>query len=123
MLSDGYFDMSMYIFARIRKDDMLSKLVLGKSRYAVLYKKSFPTKENAVNLWRQCLSYADNNYNENINNDIELSYIESVAIVNWIYRVFRDSREREEFTKELFKNIKDLHDIKNSINFSRGAFL
>lgn len=118
MLSDGYFDMSMYIFARIRKEDMLSKLVLRKSKYAVLYKKSFPTEENAVNLWRQ---YFNNEDSGNINSDIQLSYIESVAIVNWVYRVFKKASEREEFTKRIFKNIKDLHNIENNISFSRGV--
>lgn len=33
MLSDGYFDMSMYIFARIKKEDMLLALITSKSPY------------------------------------------------------------------------------------------
>lgn len=119
MLSDGYFDMSMYIFARIRKDDMLSKLVLCKSRYALLYKHSYPTKDNAAELWLQYFN--NNDYYENTNYDIKLSYIESKAIVNWVYRVFKNSSEREAFTKEIFKNIKDLYSIRNSICFSRGV--
>jgi len=117
MLSDGYFDMSKYIFARIKKEDMLSKLILCKSQYAILYKNSYPTKENAVQLWRQFF----NSNNSNENNDIKLSFIESEAIVNWIYRAFKDSSERESFTKDLFKNIKDLHTIKNHICFSHGV--
>jgi hypothetical protein len=120
MLSDGYFDMSIYIFARIRKDDMLSKLILCKSRYANLYKKSYPTEENAFNFWKQYFNN-DNRDSGNINNDIELSYIKSVAIVNWVYRVLKNTSEREEFTKELLKNIKDLHNISNSICFSNGV--
>lgn len=119
MLSDGYFDMSMYIFARIKKDDMLSKLILCKSHYAILYKNPYPTKENAVKLWRQFFN--NNGGKENANNYIELSFVESEAIVNWIYRAFKDSSEREAFTKDLFKNIKDLYDIKNHICFSRGV--
>lgn len=119
MLSDGYFDMSKYIFGRIRKDVMLSKLVLCKSRYAILYKNAYPTKENGAELWRKYFNN-DNNYDANADN-IELSFIESEAIVNWIYRAFRNSKEREEFTKELFKSIKDLHGIRNSIRFSNGV--
>ena len=37
MLSDGYFDMSAYIFARIKKADMLSKLNSVGSKYEILY--------------------------------------------------------------------------------------
>lgn len=120
MLSDGYFDMSIYIFARVRKDDMLSKLVLGNSRYAILYKNSYPTEEKAVNFWEQYF-IKENKDSGNTKNDIELSYIESVAIVNWIYRVLKNSSKRVEFTKALFKNIKELHNISNSIKFSRGV--
>lgn len=38
MLSDGYFDMSIYIYGRIKKDEMYAKLVAHKSKYAVLYR-------------------------------------------------------------------------------------
>ena len=37
MLSDGYFDMSAYIFGRLKKEDIYARLVASKSRYAVLY--------------------------------------------------------------------------------------
>ena len=117
MLPDGYFDMSKYIFARIKKEDMLSKLILANSKYSVLYKGSYPTKENAVNLWRETI-YAQNEY---INNEIELSLLESEAVVNWVYRSCRNAEERELFTKELFKNIKDLHNIRNKVTFSQGV--
>lgn len=120
MLSDGYFDMSMYIYARIRKDDMFFKLSQSKSRYAVLYKAPFPKKNTAVNLWRQYFNDISNN-SETLNQTGILSRIESEAIVNWVYRAFNNSTEREEFTGELFKNIKDFYDIKNSIRFFHGV--
>lgn len=120
MLSDGYTDMSTYIFARIKKDDMLSKLVMYKSRYTILYKNSYPTKENAYSLWRKYISN-ENDFYENTNNDTKLLYIESEAIVNWVYRAFNNSSERVEFTENLFKTIKDLHHIRNNIRFSRGV--
>lgn len=41
MLSDGYFDMSIYIYGRIKKDEMYAKLVAHKSKYAVLYRGAY----------------------------------------------------------------------------------
>jgi hypothetical protein len=116
MLLDGYFDMSVYISGIISKNEMLSKLEVCKSRYDVLYKHSFPKKDNAAELWRQYF-----NNNEIAYNDVELSGIESVAIVNWVYKAFDNKSDREEFTRELLKNIKDFHKISNNIRFSRGV--
>lgn len=120
MLSDGYFDMSTYIYARITKEDMLSRLIYSKSKYTVLYKGSYPKKDNAIDLWNQYFNDNSNHLDE-LNNTEKLSRIESEAIVNWVYRAFSNSSERESFTEELFKNVKDFHDIKNSIRFSRGV--
>lgn len=119
MLSDGYFDMSTYIFARIRKEDMLSKLTLFKSKYVVLYKNSYPKKDNAADLWAQYFEKFV--YDENLSGATELSYVESEAIVNWVYRAFNNSSEREAFTKELFKVIEELCEMRNNIQFSRGV--
>ena len=117
MLVDGYFDMSKYIFARIKKEDMLSKLILANSKYSILYKGSYPTKENAVNIWREAI-YTQNEF---ANTETDLSLLESEAVVNWVYRSCKNSNERELFTKELFRNIKDLYNIKNKIAFSQGV--
>ena len=51
MLSDGYFDMSIYIYGRIKKDEMYAKLVAHKSKYAVLYQGSYPNQDNALSEW------------------------------------------------------------------------
>lgn len=53
MLSDGYFDMSAYIFGRLKKEDIYARLVASKSRYAVLYRGRFPNKNTASSVWRQ----------------------------------------------------------------------
>lgn len=45
---------------------------------------------------------------------------ESSAIVNWVYRTLKDSKEREDFTKELLKYIKDFYSIQQNIRFSQG---
>ena len=117
MLVDGYFDMSKYIFARIKKEDMLSKLILANSKYSILYKGSYPTKENAVSVWRETI-YPKNEFR---NIETDLSLLESEAVVNWVYRSCKSAEERELFTKELFENIKDLHNIRNKVTFSQGV--
>ena len=113
MLSDGYFDMSKYIFGRIRKEDMYARLTARKSKYAVLYKGAYPKQDNAYSLWFQKIGL-DEYASE------ELSYEDSVAIVNWVYRTIDSIKKREEFTQELFSFIKDLHGIQNDIRFTKG---
>lgn len=120
MLSDGYFDMSVYISGRIKKEDMYAKLVAIKSKYAVLYREPFPKQEKAPAVWRDKIgqhSYAD------VGNttEIELTYDESCAIVNWVYRVFRTAKEREAFTAELFKQLKEFHNIQNKVRLVKGV--
>ena len=41
MLSEGYFDMSLYIYGRIKKEDVRGRL--AASKYAVLYDGAYPT--------------------------------------------------------------------------------
>lgn len=120
MLSDGYFDMSPYIYARISKEEMLSKLAQSKSKFKILYKTSYPSKDNAVEVWNK---FFGDNYcvSGNVSTTVNLSQTESEAIVNWVYRIFKDSAEREAFTKEIFSNVKNFNDIKNKICFSKGV--
>lgn len=88
MLSDGYFDMSAYIFGRLKKEDIYARLVASKSRYAVLYRGRFPNKNTASSVWRQKMgegSYNDDTYRSRC----ELTYLESSAIVNWVYKTLK----------------------------------
>lgn len=118
MLADGYFDMSVYINARIHKDDMYAKLKKEKSPYSVLYHDSYPKPENAYHFWNEKFSI------DNIDEKKEpcLSNIESVAIVNWVYRTLKNAKEREEFSKELFGQIKELNGIQRNIVYAQGVF-
>lgn len=117
ILSDGYFDMSKFIYARIRKDDMLAKLTSRKPKFAELYKNSIPKKDDAYSVWIRL--FGEQYYIYDSQN--ELSYDESVAIVNWVYRTMQNSDEREEFTKQLFERIKDFYSIKHNVKFIRGV--
>lgn len=118
MLADGYFDMSIYINARIHKDDMYARLKKENSQYSILYRDSYPKPENAYNYWIERFS---DNYTD-ANENCELSSVESVAIVNWVYRILKNAKERECFTKELFGQIKALHGIQKNIVYSQGVF-
>lgn len=116
MLSDGYFDMSVYIFGRIRKDDMYASLVTHKSKYAVLYQGRYPNKDTAASVWRKKIGEAFSNSE----ND-DLTDLESNAIVNWVYRTLKTSEDRQNFTIELFKQFEELYCIQNDIRFARGV--
>ncbi len=120
MLIDGYFDMSAYIFGRFKKESLYASLSTAKSKYAVLYQHSYPRQENAIAVWQATFG-AD--YPENLYDQLEdpLTYEESSAIVNWVYRTLKNAQEREEFTKQLFHQLKEFHSIKNKIRFARGV--
>ncbi len=120
MLSDGYFDMSAYIFARIKKADMLSKLNSVGSKYEILYKNPFPNDEKAFEYWTEC--FADETLHLDENEIQNMTLLEAKAIVYWVYRVFNNAEDRISFTKQLFREIKDLYGIKNYIVESRGVF-
>lgn len=118
MLSDGYFDMSVYIYGRIKKEDMYATLVSHHSKYAVLYKDSYPRQDNAAAVWREKIGHQ---FDEDINEVSEMTVEESSSIVNWVYRTLKNAQERENFTKELLKQIKDFHQIGNRIRLSKGV--
>lgn len=120
MLLDGYFDMSSYIFGRIKKDDIYSKLVSEKSKYACLYKSAYPTKDNATDLWRKL--FPEQDLFMKSNSCDELTHTECVGIVNWVYRVLKNADERKSFTLALFTYIKDIYKIKKYITYSNGVF-
>jgi hypothetical protein len=118
MLSDGYFDMSIYIYGRIKKEDIRGRLAKEKSKYIVLYDGAYPTQNTAYDIWNVKL-------NDDLHKDEtvlpELTYDEASAIVNWVYRTLKSAAEREDFTKEILTKIKELNDIKSEICFSKGV--
>ena len=95
MISDGYFDMSKYIFARIKKDDILTQLSKEKSPYGILYQNPYPHKESAYEFW-------NTHFNTDAQHGAQLTRTEAEAVVNWIYRICSNAQEREEFTIEFF---------------------
>ena len=120
MLSDGYFDMSIYIYGRNKKEDIYAKLVALKSKYAVLYRGAFPKPENALDVWRSKMG-SSTDANSEDSPALELSLEESSAIVNWVYRILKDAKERESFTQNLFHQIKELSQIQNKVRLVRGV--
>jgi len=120
MLYDGYFDMSVYIYNRIKKTNMYAMLSGSGSKYAVLYKKAFPKREKAYDFWRDTFN-SEILMDESEKFDEELSYEDSKAIVNWVYQVLRKSQERIEFTKELMKEIPEFQDMSGYVAFENGV--
>lgn len=120
MLSDGYFDMSVYIFGRIRKEDMYARLSAHKSIYAILYNEAYPNQDKAYSVWVGHYGNQIDNSNNLVNT--ELTYEDSVAIVNWVFRTMKNAEERTKFTLALFEHIKELYGIKNRIKNVRGVF-
>lgn len=118
MLSDGYFDMSIYIYGRIKKEDMYAKLMAFKSRYACLYRISYPKKDTAFEVWNK---YIDNNTDADNYSPVNLTYEESMGIVNWVYRTLKNAEERETFTREFLRQIEELKGIHESVRLTRGV--
>lgn len=110
--------MSVYIFGRLKKEDMYARLVSSKSKYAVLYQGRFPNKDTASSVWRQKMREETYSIDDG---ESRLTYLESSAIVNWVYKTLKNSEERNTFTKELLGQIKELHSIENDIRFARGV--
>lgn len=120
MLSDGYFDMSIYIYGKLKKEDMYAKLVSNKSKYAVLYRGKFPNEKDAPSIWRKKMG-DEQEYVCVDNPPNRMTYLESTAVVNWVYRTLKNTNDRKEFTQELLRHVKELHSIQNTVRFSRGV--
>lgn len=115
MLSDGYFDLSFYTNRRMTKDEFYYRLKTAKSKYAALYEKSksYPSADNAVSVWDETIG---------IDAVLDpLTYFESVAIVNWVYCIFRTAEEKRQFTIDLMSRIKELSSIAHNIRISNGV--
>lgn len=119
MRFDGYSDMSAYIYGRIKKENMYASLKAHKSKYAVLYQGPYPKLDIALEVWREKIEEPP--YRDNIYNPPELTFEESSAIVNWVYRMLKNAQEKENFTKELLRQIRDLAGIANEAHFSKGV--
>lgn len=81
LLNDMYCDMSEYINGRIEKKELLNSLSAIESPFAELYKKSFPTIQNASSEWEE---FEHEFLGSGIDNErvYPLNFTESKAIVN-----------------------------------------
>lgn len=98
---DFYCDMSEYIFARINKNEMYASLSAMKSPFAYLYKNSYSKLAVANKYWRNFLKNNSVYFNEKT----ELSVIEAKAIVYWIYRIYSNSEDRKNATKDMLSEL------------------
>lgn len=104
---DFYCDMSEYIFARINKNEMYASLSAMKSPFAYLYKNSYPKLAVANKYWRNFLKNNSVYFNEKT----ELSVIEAKAIVYWIYRIYSNSEDRKNATKDMLSELSHSFEI------------
>lgn len=105
-----YCDMSEYINGRIEKKELLNSLSATGSPFAELYKKSFPTIENAGSLWEEF----EHDFLRSFISDetiYPLSFTESKAIVYWIYRTYPNVEKRKEQTKIILRQISKLFEL------------
>ncbi len=107
LLYDGYYDMSRFINGTLTDEEMRYLLAAKKSPYIQLYQQSYPTKENAYHTWETLFSVSE--FSE------QLSVFECEAIVYWVYMTMQDKTERIEFTKTIFNDVKELHEINSFI--------
>ena len=110
---DGYIDMNQYIKKRYDKKEILSDLQAHKSRYTPLYQQAYPKGDEAVKLWRKYISRNDNK-------SIQLTELEAKAIVNWVYNSLKNIAERAEFTKAIFAQLNEFHELDSEISYSQG---
>lgn len=116
LLSDMYCDMEEYIAGHIDKRDMYKSLIEIDSPFAMLYKNSYPTKENIHVLWydfaEKNLDDSDNSeihkYNSEFQKEIQLSFTEARAIVNWIYRSYENAEKRKDAIKANLHSISEM---------------
>lgn len=119
---DNYCDMEEYIFGRIDKREMLNSLSVIDSPFAVLYKGSYPTLENANSRWNEF----ENTYFSNQNNKIVddqsyfdnhnqsfLKHVEAKAIVNWIFQMYKNIEERKNATKKFLVAMRETYSLEN----------
>ena len=118
MLSDGYFDMSTYIYGKLSKEELYAKLIGKKSKYAKLYQIDYPKEIEAYDVW---MTNFGSNEDVVCNSDYNSDYEESIAIVNWVYSLLENDKSRELFTKELFRHEKSLDGIMNDVSIKNGV--
>lgn len=94
LISDGYCDMSDYIYARINKDVFLANLQQEESPLTSLYRKAYPKYNTAKSLWYDFS-------NSNSYKSTSLSLLEAKAIVNWVYHAYSTPQDRENATIEM----------------------
>ena len=114
MRTDGYFDMSAYISGQPRKEELYAKLRAQGSRYAALFRGRYPNREDAAALWREKLGEPDWEAPA-------LTDDEAGAIISWVYQAMKTVEERTEFTRALFRSVKELAGIQNKVSFAGGV--
>lgn len=112
---DGYCDMNEFISSKRKKDELLSELSAVNSKYAILYKEPYPKKEEANDKWQELIGDAGDV------KDVDLSYIESFALVFWVFKILGTREEREDFINDLLNDKAKYPTMDNCVRLSNGV--
>lgn len=118
LISDGYCDMNLYISGKISKDFILQSLKSIKSPFAELYKAGYP--KTAQQIPELLKDFFCSKGMQKYQNAEDMKPIEAQAIVNWIYRAYRDSKERLAATRELMQLLAVQYNLPGEVLVSRG---
>lgn len=118
LTTDGYCDMSEYLYARIDKNSLLPELRKAGSPLAELYKASYFKEAAAQDDWNDFFGKYPGNA---LSTDAEhtLTFLEARAIVNWIYRAYPNADRREEITQGLLSFLGESYRV-GRLAFSHG---
>lgn len=118
LISDGYCDMNLYISGKLIKDSVLHDLKSIESPFTELYKMGYPkTMEQIAELLKDFFS---SDGMQKYQNAEDLKPIEAQALVNWIYRAYRNGDERLTATQELMRMLADQYKLPGEVMVSRG---
>lgn len=119
MLNDGYFDGSKYISSVSRKEYYSLVLEEISSKYLVLFDKYPENISELKQVWIH--NFLDTSDNSEVNR--KLTYIESEAIVYWVFRLEKTIAKREEMLKEVLSSYKKMYKIsQNSVVSSNVVY-
>lgn len=118
LISDGYCDMNLYISGKISKDSMMQSLKGVGSPFVELYRPGYPKTDNDV---AKLLNvFFESPDMQNYKDADDMKFVEAQALVNWIYRAYRNVDARLNATRELMQRLIMKYNINDQILISQG---
>lgn len=118
LISDGYCDMNLYISGKLNKDFIYQTLKNMDSPFVSLYKNGYPKTEDIAESLKEFL---DSEEMKKYKTPEDMRVVEAQALINWIYRAYRNVEARLEATKELMEILIDKYQLSDEIMIARGV--